>query len=260
MDSELYRLSSSMGLISIIIGYRSGSGELEDNIMYFRHKIPIMTVETFREYIKGNKPAKYSGPGGYYINIDGKKMQEARSRKGCSIGYVSGKIGISRRSISLYESGTSTTIDVFSKLKAFLGEDISRSINLRETMRESKFDVDEDSFCENEFLKGIKEIMGGFGMITEFFKKLPFDALSEEQSELVYIMGISERDQFEARKINYIRNICTILGKEPVLISTTDTTKDTMGGCSLITFKELLEMGSLENFQRRIEKIKESTH
>jgi putative transcriptional regulator len=187
-------------------------------------------------------------------------MQEARSRKGCSIGYVSGKIGISRRSISLYESGTSTTIDVFSKLKAFLGEDISRSINLRETMRESKFDTDEESFYENEFLKGIKEIMGGFGMITEFFKKLPFDALSEEQSELVYIMGISERDQFEARKINYIRNICTMLEKEPVLISTTDTTKDTMGGCSLITFKELLEMGSLENFQRRIEKIKESTH
>ena len=257
MASELYRLSTSMDLVPIIIGYRSGSGELEDNVMYFRHKIPIMTIETFREYVKGNRPTMYSGPGGYYVNIDGKKMQELRAKKGCSIGYVSGKIGISRRSISLYETGNSTTLDVFNKLRALLGEDISRSIDLRETLRETKLDnASEES--DNEFIKGIRQVMGGFGMITEFFRKLPFDALSEEQSDLVYIMGISEKNKFETKKIAYIRNICNILEKEPVLISTTDTSREIIGGCSVITFKELLELGSLENFQKRIEKIKES--
>ena len=216
-----------------------------------------MTIETFREYVKGNRPNIYSGPGGYYVNIDGRKMQELRAKKGCSIGYVSGKIGMSRRSISLYETGNSTTLDVFNKLKSLLGEDISKSIDLRETLKGSKLDnVTEES--ADEFIRGIKQVMGGFGMITEFFRRVPFDALSEEQSEIMYIMGISEKNKFESKKIEYIRNICNILEKEPVLISTTDTSREMIGGCSVITFKELLELGSLENFQKRIEKIKES--
>ncbi|MHB1440999.1 MAG: hypothetical protein ACYCSO_09395 [Cuniculiplasma sp.] len=254
--SELQKISLNLDLVAVIIGFRSGTGDLEDNIMYFRHKVPIMTIATFKEYVKGNKPTMYSGPGGYYVHINGKKMQELRSRKGCSIGYISGKINISRRSVSLYETGNSTTLEVYNKLRNILGEDISQSIDLKDFQKESGNDFN-DLWEPSEILKGIRNIMERFGMMTEFFKKLPFDALSEEHSDPIYIMGISDNNQFESKKITSIRNICNVLEKDPVLISTGSTSREVIGGCSVISLHELSQMESLDSFQKRINKIKE---
>jgi putative transcriptional regulator len=255
-SNELQRLASIMGFVVMIIGSKSGSGDLEDGIMYFRHKVPIVTLDTFKEYIFGNKPNVYSGPGGYYVHINGRKMQELRIRNGCSIGYVSGKVGISRRSVSLYETGSSTTLDVYYKIRNLLGEEISQTIDLNSMVHEWETE-NSQTVVYNDFFKNVNEILSSLGMMTEFFKRLPFDAIGEEQKEIKYVMGISEEVEFQAQKIGFIRELCNILEREPVLISSRNTTKESIGGCSIIGFKELSEIDNIESFRRRIEKIKE---
>ncbi|EQD37265.1 transcriptional regulator, XRE family, partial [mine drainage metagenome] len=101
---EISRIGKMLGSIALLMGERAGNGFLEEGVVYFRHSIPIMSSNTFCNYIKGEKTFVYAGPGGYYVALDGKKMQEARAKAKLSIGNVSNGIGTSRRSISLYES------------------------------------------------------------------------------------------------------------------------------------------------------------
>ncbi len=82
LTREIKRFTLSLDVMAMVIGSRSGSGELEDGILYFRHRMPIMNLATFRNYMKGIKPDIYSGPGGYYVPIDGEKIQNESLSRG----------------------------------------------------------------------------------------------------------------------------------------------------------------------------------
>ncbi len=257
---DLKKISVRLEMLVVVIGARSGSGKLEDGVMYFRHQIPIMNIYTFREYMEGRKPVIYSGPGGYYVHINGKKMQELRTQMGKSIGYLSGKIGISRRSISLYETGNSTSPEIFKKLNEILEEDISEKISISDLCSQwsSEFSMFEEAFTD--VMGEVQTTMNNIGFLTDFFRKSPFDAISEEKKDAFYVMSITDRDMFEERKINSLKNLCKILEKDPVLISTRNTTKDSVGGISLITLSQLKDISSPEQLKRRIDSIHESSY
>ncbi len=257
---DLKKISVRLEMIVVVIGARTGSGKLEDGVMYFRHQIPIMNMYTFREYMEGRKPIMYSGPGGYYIHINGKRMQDLRTQKGKSIGYLSGKIGISRRSISLYETGNSTTPEIFKKLNELLEDDISEKISIIDVCREWVSEFPEFGEAFTDIMGEVQETMNGIGFLTDFFRKSPFDAITEENKDAVYVMGISNGDIFDVKKINSLKNLCHILEKDPVLISTMNTTRDSLGGISLITLSELKTLSTPEQLKRRIESLKESSY
>lgn len=257
---DLRKISVRLEIIVVVIGARSGSGKLEDGVMYFRHRVPIMNMHTFREYLEGKKPIMYSGPGGYYIHINGKRMQDIRTQRGKSIGYISGKIGISRRSISLYETGNSTTPEIFKKLNEILEEDISERISISDMCREWASDFQQFEEAFTDIMGEVQQTMNSMGFLTDFFRKSPFDAISEENKDAFYVMSISNGDIFDEKKINSLKNLCSILEKDPVLISTMNTTRDRVGGISLISLSELKSLSSSDQLKRRVESLKENSY
>ncbi len=250
---EMQRFSVSFKISSLIIGVRSGAGLLEDGILYFRHGMPIMTLGTFKEYVKGNRPYIYSGPGGYYVPIDGKKMQEARVSSGCSIGYVSGKIGLSRRSISLYESGSSTTLDVFEKLVEILKSDISKSIDLLELSKEWKVfpEIESD---EDIFIKMARKLLIDFGIMTETFRRFPFNAVGKNDEADTIIMGLFEDIENSSSRFPKIRKISDFLDKDPLIIVEEQTDRDFFGGCAIVSLSKIREEGLSKILNKREKK------
>ena len=250
---EMQRFASSFNISALVIGVRSGTGFLEDGIIYFRHRMPIMTPGTFSEYIRGNRPYIYSGPGGYYVPIDGRKMQEARVSSGSSIGYVSGRIGLSRRSISLYESGSSTTLDVFEKLVEILKADISRTIDLMEITREWG-NISENGVEEDLFMNLARKMLTELGIMTETFSKFPFNALGKSEDRDMFVMGLFEELSKNASRVPTIKQISDFVEKEPIIIVEEKTERDSLGGCQVISLKEIKERGLsriLENRERK---------
>ena len=65
---ELLCIGQALGASPILIGERSGSGEIESGIIYSRFGIPIISVGTLSDYIiEDVPPLIFSASGGFYV-------------------------------------------------------------------------------------------------------------------------------------------------------------------------------------------------
>lgn len=252
---ELIRISKLTYAAPLVVGEKAGGGPLEHGVVYFRHRVPILSPDTFQDYIEGELPFISSGPGGFYASINGKRLHQKREELGYSIGYLSNKIGTSRRSISLYESGSAVTIDVYLKLEEVLSEDLGKPIDLTNISRDLEMPP-EESLMDNEFLLEVLNLMMRHGMDFHPVRKFPFDAVMKETLEEFFLIGLMESLEQNLGKINAMRNISRIFENDSFVISKLRTSREHLGGCPVISFSELREIQEKEKLQTLIEKRK----
>ena len=92
---ELFSIARFLEGIPLVIGIKSCSKELEDDVVYFRYKIPIITYQTLDNYMHGVAPFILAAPGGFYVNIDGEILQKTRHEKDISVGQLAHIAGVS---------------------------------------------------------------------------------------------------------------------------------------------------------------------
>lgn len=252
---ELIRISKLTYAAPLVVGEKAGGGPLEHGVVYFRHRVPILSPDTFQDYVEGEMPFISSGPGGYYASIDGRRLHQRREELGYSIGYLSNKIGTSRRSISLYESGSAVTIDVYLKLEEVLGEDLGKSIDLADLSRNLEMPP-EESPMDNEFLVEVLNLMMMHGLDFHPVRKFPFDAIMKETIEEFFLIGLMESLDQNMVRINAMRNISQIFENDSFVISKLRTTREHLGGCPVITLSELKEIREKDKLQTLLEKRK----
>ncbi|AKA47870.1 hypothetical protein IX51_00855 [uncultured archaeon] len=234
---EIIRLARMTSSAAIVIGGRGGSGSLQRGVVYYRHHVPILSLKTYLDYIDGDVPYVYSGPGGFYIPIDGEAMRSAREEMGFSIGFVSNKIGTSRRSISLYESGNAATVDIFLKLENLLLRDIRRRLDMLNVRSEAP--ITSPAEFANSFIEEVFNIMMRGGYDFQSVKKSPFDAIAYETLETLMLVGLFEDMSSRTERAVAIRNVSEIFENIPLIISKTNTDKEHIGGCPVINLSEL---------------------
>ncbi len=253
--SEMIRISKLTEATPVVVGEKAGGGPLERGVVYYRHRVPILSPESFQDYVEGDLPFISSGPGGYYASIDGKRLHQRREELGYSIGYLSNKIGTSRRSISLYESGSAVTIDIFLKLEEVLGEDLEKSINLFDVTRLLEMPLD-DASEESEFLKEVLNLMIQQGFDFHPVRKSPFDAIMREAMEEFSLIGLLESMTQKMGRIMAMRNISEIFENDAFIISKLRTEKELLAGCPVINLSELRNIDEKEKLQMLIQKRK----
>lgn len=252
---EMIRISKLTRGTPLVVGEKAGNGLLERGVVYYRHSIPMLSAESFQDYIEGEQPCISSGPGGFYVSIDGETLHRKREELGYSIGYLSNKIGVSRRSISLYESGSSITVDIFLKLERILGEDLRRGIDLTEVAENLEMPQDEENIA-NEFLREVFEIMISNGFDFHTMKRAPFDAIARESMEDFLLVGLMETLNGKREKIDALRNVSRIFENEAFLVSRMNTGKENIVGCPVISVSELRQIGDRDTLLNIIEKRK----
>ncbi|MDG6256804.1 MAG: transcriptional regulator [Methanomicrobiaceae archaeon] len=125
IDSVSEDVASDLSLIAwhlrgspLIIGEKTRDAELERGAVYLRNGINAMNVATlYDDLVEGIPPLVYASPGGLYVNIDGELLRSLRERHQMSLGDLAHLLGVSRRTISKYESGMGTTLDIAIKLE-----------------------------------------------------------------------------------------------------------------------------------------------
>ncbi len=252
---EMIRISKLTRGTPLVVGEKAGNGLLERGVVYYRHSIPMLSAESFQDYIEGEQPCISSGPGGFYVSIDSEALHRKREELGYSIGYLSNKIGVSRRSISLYESGSSITIDIFLKLERILGEDLRKGIDLTEVAANLEMPQDEENIA-NEFLREVFEIMISNGFDFHAMRRAPFDAIARESVEDFLLVGLIETLNGRREKIDALRNISRIFENDAFLVSRMQTDKENIVGCPIISVSELRQIGDRDTLINLIEKRK----
>ncbi|MEA2054603.1 MAG: transcriptional regulator [Candidatus Thermoplasmatota archaeon] len=226
---ELLLLAKYLDGIPVLIGNRTSSGPLEDETLYCRYKVPIMTYETLNDCLQGVMPIICAAPGGLYANMDGSKIKELREKKSISLGQLAWAAGVSRRTIRMYEMGERATIEVAEKIGAFLGEEILKPIDLMEFI--SNYELEIERNINDDMLSMIKSM--GISILPT--SRSPFNAISELVDELL-LVSVNDRRIIERAHI--ISNVSKVVEKHSVFFIEYSSKKN-IEGIPVIEKKEL---------------------
>ncbi len=212
MAKEMKIIARVLKASPVVIGERYKSDYLERGVVYTRYGIPVLNMATFYDMVvEDMKPLIYSAPGGYYVKLDNEKVKKAREELGMSAGELATLLGVSRRTVMLYEEGIDTNIENAIKLEEILGESVVREIDVLNFIENLEGfedgEMHEYGKKEGEIISNLQEI--GVDVIP--IKHAPFDVISKPENEPV-LTGIKQVREI-GKRIDHMGRISEIVSK-----------------------------------------------
>lgn len=221
---ELRAIAEHVSATSLLIGMKTRGKPLEDDAVYSRYTISVVTSKTFENIVsRGAFPLIHAGPGGYYVEIDGEAVRRRRQELGYSIGKVAEMAGISRRTLYGYERGMAeaSVTSAYNLAKA-LGLPVAKPINI----------FGKSGGRRQRFLVKARQAISGNTLLSKIFikfaacsitpvRKAPFDfVISVPEEKGVIVGGIATTKEPELdRRVDEIVSVSKIVGAHPVLIT-----------------------------------------
>ncbi|MEN6442765.1 MAG: transcriptional regulator [Methanoregula sp.] len=173
---DLDVIARHLGGVPLIVGERARDAELERGAVYIRYGIYAISPSTLYDYfVEKVPPLVYASPGGLYVNINGDVLRELREGRNLSLGDLGQVLGVSRRTISKYEGGMGTTLDVAIKIEEYFDTGVVESIDLIRHDRpdETRPEGSKDRNVLNVPIEFLEQI----GMRLHTLRGAPFQAL-----------------------------------------------------------------------------------
>jgi len=214
---DLEVISRHLGGVPLIVGERARDAELERGAVYVRYGIYAISPSTLYDYfVDLTPPLVYASPGGLYVNIDGEVLRDLREKRSMSLGDLGQVLGVSRRTISKYEGGMGTTLDVAIRIEEFFNTGVVKSINLilhepPKAMEPEARDTPTGNLTPIEFFKQI-------GMQLHTLHGAPFQALLTFEKHTI-LTGYGPADKV-IKRAALIGNISQIAKKHAMCVIT----------------------------------------
>jgi putative transcriptional regulator len=251
---QLRMLASTLNGAPLVVGMHSSRSELEPGVLYLRHSVPIMSLETLNDHlVEGVPPFVYAGPGGRYVELDGDILARARNERGLSLSELAEAAGVSRRSIQMYEQGMSAQVETAFRLERFLGIPLVRALDpfatnpeleLRRGQLSDLLAIEQDVF-------GRLEELGYRVMPTT---GCPFNALSVVKRSVFFTAVEAGRPDLGTRvRARVIAQISRVTETNGVLFVEQEVHETTIGGTPVIARKELELIGDPDEVLRLIQ-------
>ncbi|MDN7013223.1 transcriptional regulator [Methanoculleus sp. FWC-SCC3] len=244
---DLNLIARHLEATPLIVGERARDTDLERGVVYIRYGLFALSPETLYDYfVEGLSPMVYASPGGLYVKIKGDLLREVRERSRMSLGDLASHLGVSRRTISKYEGGMGTTLDVAIRLEEFFNAPLVETIDLI-------------GYCTPEPEKPAESTSGDvlvdlerMGMEIHAMRQAPFQALALfDKHTILTAYGTSQK---VVKRASLIGNISQIT-KTFAMCVVTDYKKQKKIGKTLLIGEEHLH--SLEDGSELIDMINE---
>lgn len=210
----------------VVVSLKSGSGNLEDGVLYSRRDVPVLTPNTLEEYVSGDSLPR-ADKGGLTAEIDNEKLTLQMSMQGVSRSQLAQKLGVSREMIRRYESGQSSpSLSVMGKILELFGEDLL-------TSSRDSYSPLPDNPVSSDFRR--------MGLEAEAPLQAPFDVIARGRE---LMLGLVEGFGFE-RKIGLLDRFSELLGAHRFIIGECERE-----GIPVIKRDELHHLGPKELLER----------
>ncbi len=243
---DLNQFARYLDATPLIVGERARDTGLERGVVYIRYGLLAINPETLYDYfVEGVSPMVYASPGGFYVKIRGDLVREMRERFQMSLGDLASKLGVSRRTISKYESGMGTTLNIAIKLEELFNAVLVESIDLTSYHTPAAPASEPRS---EEVLADLERM----GMEIHAMRQAPFQALALfEEHTILTAYGTSQK---VVKRASLIGNISQIT-KTHAMCVVTDYKKQKRIGKTLLIGGEYLH--SLEDGAELMDMINE---
>lgn len=246
---ELRVLAKVLDGSAVLVGERASSRDLETGVVYARHDVPLVTLESLEEHLlEGVPPLVYAAPGGFYVNIDGEALTHLREDRELSLGQLADVAGVSRRSISMYEEGMGAMVDVAAKLEEFLEAPIVEELDPFTVPR------DHDETRVPEAVDGVAGLegevfghMGRMGFQIVPVGRSPFHAISRPRDgapgELI-LTEIGEMGATLAKRARVMAQVTSIMERVGAVFVQDRKTRTAVEGTPVVDREELEDADS----------------
>jgi len=225
VDSFHAQVAHDMKLVSqhlkaspILVGERCGAGPLRDDTVYARHGVPTLTRTSFDDLLVGNiPPLIYAAPGGFYVVLHGETLKELKAEGKISYGSLSRELGISRRTLRMYEEGMGATVDIAASLEEYIDEPLIEPIDpFSYPINIKKIKIPKLVGLERVVVNHLGEI--GYD-VTSIYRS-PFDAMAEnlDRKDLI-LAGLGDYDRGLLKKARIVSSISDVI-KRPAILFT----------------------------------------
>ena len=221
---ELRVIAGRVGAAALVVSGRSHDKPLEDDTVYSRHSVYVVTEKTLRNVaFETGFPLVNAGPGGYFVEVDGALVEYRRKELGLSIGKLAEMVGVSRRTIYGYERNMAkASVSSAYNLAKVLGIPVGKPVNVLRKRRKQRF-------C---LLLRTKHAFAARAIIGRVFKKFaycdispvkkaPFDFVMNVPGEKCVIIGAvltSGEDRLDERTEELL-SISRVVNAHPLLIT-----------------------------------------
>jgi len=243
---DLDLVSYYLGGAPLIVGERTRDADLQRGAVYVRYGIYAISVPTLSDFlVEGIPPLVYVSPGGLYVNIDEALLHALRKGKQLSLGDLAHLLGVSRRTISKYENGMGTTMEIALRIEDLFDTAITRPIDL--LAHESRF-AGSDEPSRGEMLSDLERM----GMEIHLMRRAPFEALARFHDETI-LTGYGTA-QHVVKRAPIIGNLSRIANAHALCVLIGYRRQKTIGS-TLVIGEERLH--SLEDGSELMELIRE---
>jgi len=210
---DLDLVSYYLGGAPLIVGERTRDADLQRGAVYVRYGIYALSLPTLSDFLMdGNPPLVYVSPGGLSVNIDEKLLRALREERQLSLGDLAHLLGVSRRTISKYENGMGTTMEIALRIEELFDTAITRPVDL--LSHEPRF-APSDEPAGGEVLPDLSRL----GMEIHPLRRAPFEALARYDDETI-LTGYGTARHVEKRapiigslsRIARARALCVLIG------------------------------------------------
>jgi len=235
---ELMSIASSLEGAPLLVGLKSGSGELERGVIYSRFGVPIISRDTFTDFLQeGVPPFIFSAPGGLFVRIDNEALRRAREERGISLGTLAETAGVSRRAIQMYLEGMAATVDIALRLEEFLDEPIVLPVDLfsySEQIERPFPSLEDFEVFERYIFNRLRQL--GYSVLPTV--RCPFDALTKDKRTLL-LTGLGREDRNLEQKAAIVANLSKIVERDSVIFVEKREIRYNLGGAPLVSLQEL---------------------
>jgi len=219
---ELAKVARCLTGSAFVVGERARSQPIEQNVVYVRYGVPVVSFETlYDSLVEDIPPLVQSEHGGLYASISGERLREFRVSRNMSLGSVAQMLGVSRRTVKKYEEGEmKLSVGVAVKLEELFDTPLVVPIDfLRPHHEEGVPDASEQCGVEKDSTTRLLfDLLRGIGFEVLPTRQAPFTALSKEHLFTMLTVITQRPSQSLVKRARLMSSISEVVGTESICI------------------------------------------
>ena len=261
---EIRQISNVFLASPIIVGLKSKNHILEEDVVYERHGLPAIGLQTLKNMIIYDEyPEILADRGGYYVQINGNVLKEYREEYNLSLKDLADLAHVSRATMYKYENGmVRANTETAMLLEEILNTKITLDIDLFEPYQEDiKLKADTSNLNQTQGTNAQNLAKLGFGVVST--NKSPFDALAKaeiatKKKDNPLIANLNVQDEQNTKTLKKmaisLKDLSLVTSSDPFFVLADDKIKDSIDGIPVIKKKK--KKKKKNDLRKNIEKLK----
>ena len=259
---EIRQISNVFLASPIIVGLKSKNHILEEDVVYERHGLPAIGLQTLKNMIIYDEyPEILADRGGYYVQINGNVLKEYREEYNLSLKDLADLAHVSRATMYKYENGmVRANTETAMLLEEILNTKITLDIDLFEPYQEDiKLKADTSNLNQTQGTNAQNLAKLGFGVVST--NKSPFDALAKaeiatKKKDNPLIANLNVQDEQNTKTLKKmaisLKDLSLVTSSNPFFVLADDKIKDSIDGIPVIKSWEMKEFENSKEFLKLI--------